>query len=254
MMVSINLGITALAIYSIGSYQVPILGIIRSSVGDVIFPEMSERNIKSRESGLELWRKVNILYCSMSFPLFCIFFFHARDFIELLFTNQYTQAVPIFRIYLVLMIRQCFEMSSPLRSINKNNYFILSHGLAMAVNISLLAVLFSLMGITGPAVAYVISDCVMMLYLSLKILKCYKIGLNKLLYWDKLLKIFITSLIALPVLFLSPMMHIAPIFKMGITASLYLSVYVYIIKYMDIEEVNRLTTQILQKLHLTSNA
>jgi O-antigen/teichoic acid export membrane protein len=124
--ISINLGVNFLALYTIGSYQMPILGIIRSSVTDVIFPEMVQRNKADLLEGLKLWQKKNFVSCFITFPVFIVLFFYAEVFIKVLFTESYLAATPIFRIYLFFMVRQCFEMSSPLRSLNKNKPFILN--------------------------------------------------------------------------------------------------------------------------------
>lgn len=60
--ISANLGASALAIYAIGSQNIPIINIVRQSVSNVIFPEMAQRTRKNPLEALQLWKKTNVLY------------------------------------------------------------------------------------------------------------------------------------------------------------------------------------------------
>ena len=70
-------------------------------------------------------------------------------FVTTLFTDQYVAAVPIFRIFLLIMLRQCFEMSTPLRAMNENRYFMIGNLVAILVNAGFI---FATFDDLGPAV------------------------------------------------------------------------------------------------------
>jgi O-antigen/teichoic acid export membrane protein len=76
--ISVNLGVHFLALYTIGSYKLPIVGIIRSSVRDVIFPEMVKRNINDPRLGLKLWQKKKCDRLFFHFPYLCNLFLLCR--------------------------------------------------------------------------------------------------------------------------------------------------------------------------------
>lgn len=247
--ISVNLGVTFLALYTIGSYQVPILNIIRGSVGHVIFPEMVQRNLKDPLQGLKLWQKTNVISCCVSFPIFVILFFYADIFIKTLFTNTYIEAIPIFRIYLFLMLRQCFEMSSPLRSLNKNKPFILANIFTVAVNLVLMFTLFKLIGLLGPALAFIFSDLAQALYLAILVLKVYKIRIKDLQMWEKVFKIAGVAIICFPTLLLGQLFHINEIFRALVFSVCYLTIYAFIIYFIKFEEIAVIVFHIKEKIN-----
>ena len=89
------------ALYSIGSYNLPFLGIITSSVSNIMVPELSRcQKEGNNERMLTIWqgalRKSNLLL----FPSFAFFFVLADTFIVFFFTEQYQASIPIFRVSL----------------------------------------------------------------------------------------------------------------------------------------------------------
>jgi O-antigen/teichoic acid export membrane protein len=93
---SMTLGPSALAVYTIGAYQIPIMGVVRSATGDILFPDMVQRGQVSPMAGLSLWNRANVLYRFVVFLFFTLLFFYADTFVTTLFTDQYVAAVPIF--------------------------------------------------------------------------------------------------------------------------------------------------------------
>jgi len=245
--ISVNLGVTFLAIYTIGSYQVPIVGIVRSSVGDVIFPEVVQRNLKDLRQGLRLWQKKNLISCFISFPLFVIFFFYADIVIKTLFTKTYIEAIPLFKINMFFMVRQCFEMSIPLRSINKNKHFIMANSFVLGLNILLMFPLFKLLGYLGPALAFLFSDVAQALYLAVLILKFYKIKIKDLQMWGKVFKISGVALICLPILFLGQLFAINEIFRAIFFSICYLTIYAFGMYFLRFEEVDLILLHIKKR-------
>lgn len=251
--ISIHLGVTFLAIYVIGSYQVPVLNIIKSSVSDVIFPEITQRNDQDLNSGLELWRKANVVYCALIFPLFVVFFFYADIIIKLMFTETYSDAIPIFRVYLILMVRRCFEMSVPIRSLNKNKYFLLVNAAQMVVNVGLLFLLYKIFGIIGPALALVLSDIFQAICLSGLVMRFYKVTITQLLKWRTVFKITLASLLSFPVLLFSEAVTKLGVFSVLLASMVYLIMYAWIMSYFKIEEVNLIWVYCKNKLVKSRN-
>ncbi len=153
--ISIKLGVERLALYRIGGQQIPVMGIVRSSVMDVLFPEMAQIGDTER---LHLWRRANVVFCFIVFPVYAVFFCYAHIFIEKLFTADYLAAVPLFRIYLTLMVIQSFEMGTPLRAINQNKYFIFGSVLGLSINIGLILLLFRPVGFMAPALSFIVAE------------------------------------------------------------------------------------------------
>ena len=248
--ISANLGASALAIYAIGSQNIPIINIVRQSVSNVIFPEMAQRTRKNPLEALQLWKKTNVLYLFLISPVFIIFFFYADVWVNTLFTKSYAEAIPLFRIYLILMLRKCFEMGSPLRAMNKNKYFVFGNILSLAVNVVALYILFKIVGFYGPAIAYVVTEISLALFLAIKILPTYKIKLSEMLQWKKIFIIFSVSLFGFPIFYLGSFTQINSIVNAIVFSCIYSITYLYVLKRIKIIEVDIFMNKILRPLKL----
>lgn len=245
--ISLKMGVEKLALYSIGSHQLPVINIVRTSVMDVLFPEMAQRDESAR---LDLWRRANVLFCALIFPVYVLCFYFAGTLIRVLFTSEYLQAVSLFRVYLSIMLLQCFEMGTPLRAVNKNFYFILGSALSLAVNIGFILVFFSRLGFLTPGFAYILSELSAAIYLGAMILALYKLNLDRLFLWGKIARIVISCTVVIPILFAEKLLRMNAVVEALILASLYVISYLVVIRCMHIEEIELLLNKIRGKLHL----
>lgn len=243
-----SLGIEHLALYSIGSYQVPIVGIVRGSIGDVIFSEVCGRCKKNKESALELWKKTNVLYYAIIFPVFIVFFYFSKDFILVCFTEKYIESIIIFKIYMLLILKECFETGIPIRTLNKNKFYVYGNLIALFLNIILMIILSRFFVFAGPAIAYVISDTIIYVYFSVKILSLYNIDIKELFYWKKIYLISISGIVILPILFLDNFLTISIIAKDIIISSIFIIIYFNIIIRLNISEINFVYNIIRKKI------
>jgi O-antigen/teichoic acid export membrane protein len=104
------------AIYANGAREIPLIGIITSSVSVVIMAEMAEKcKAGEKHKALELFRKAALLCACFLLPAMCFLMFYADDFIRIMFTDKYADSVLPFRIYLLLL---------PVRIVNYGAAFI----------------------------------------------------------------------------------------------------------------------------------
>ncbi|RJQ87508.1 MAG: polysaccharide biosynthesis protein [Desulfobacteraceae bacterium] len=251
--ISANLGASALAIYAIGSQNIPILNIISQSVTYVIFPEMAQRTRKDPLLALNLWNQSNVLYVFLLVPCFFILLVYADVLINTLFTDTYSAAIPLFRIYLVLLLRRCFEVGAPLRAMNKNKYFVVSNSFSLAVNIVLLYVLYKMIGFYGPAIAFVTAEVALAVFLAFKIVSTYNIAFADLFHWKKIGLITALSVAVMPILLLRYLFDLNPIAAAVIFSSIYVAVYLAILRKLNIDEVDFFMTKILEKFKIPWN-
>jgi len=247
-LISARMGAEALALFSIGCTQVPVMAIVRQSLSDVVFPELVERNKKDTAAGIRLWKKANVMYCFFVFPLFTVLLFFAEPLIEFAFTAEYLPAAPVFRIYLLLMVRQCFEMGSPLRALNQNKHFVMGNVLALALNLGLIVVLFKYIGFLGPAIAFVAADVGMALYLGFRIIKGYEISMSRLFYWKKILTIAGCCILPLPVLLTGPYLPLSGIQSAAVLGAVFFVAYYTLIRLVKVEEVETLWARLTRRL------
>ena len=249
--ISINLGPASLAIYAIGSQNLPFFNIVRNSVSNVIFPEMAIKIKNHPIEALKLWQKNNVLYFFLMSPLFLILMFFADSLIKVMFTEKYISAVPLFRIYLILLLRKCFEMSMPIRAMNKNRVFIFANLLYLATNIGLIYVLFNLMGFLGPAIAAVSSEIIQSVYLSNKVMSIYNIKFSNLLEWRKLLKIALISITGIPILGVAILFMPHNLIVIIVASIVYFLIYILVFRKFRLVEVDILMSKLLYKLKIT---
>lgn len=244
LIISIKLGVESLALYSIGGQQVPIINIVRSSVMDVLFPEMAQLGDGDR---VHLWQRANVVFCFAVFPVYAVFFYHAPTFIETLFTKEYLAAVPLFRIYLTIIVLQCFEVGTPLRAINQNKYAIYAGVFDIAANIGLILLLFSSVGFVLPAVAFIIGEFLASAYLAAKIMHFYRIPLGGLFLWRKLVIIACCAALALPVLAAGSFVPMNPVAKAVVFSAAYLLAYYLLVRRFKIDEVGLLVGKLANR-------
>jgi O-antigen/teichoic acid export membrane protein len=245
LVISIKMGVERLALYSIGSQQIPILGIVQSSIMDVLFPEMTQRDATER---LGLWQRANVVFCFIAFPVYVVFFYYATVFIETLFTKQYLAAVPLFRIYLGLMLLYCFDTGAPLRAINQNKYFILGGLSSLVVNVGLILALFQYVGFVTPAISRLLGALVGNIYCGSRILRFYDVNLRTIFQWRKVGTIILCSVVALPALVVSRWVTMNAVLKAVSFSILYLIVYYAAMRRFKIDEVEILVGKVTSRL------
>ena len=184
-----SLGIEALAVYIIGSRYLPIINLVRSTVVDTILPDIIERGKKGDAPAILLWQKANVILTIIIFPCFVIGEVFANEIISFLFTRTYIDAASIFRLYLILMMLQTFELTLPIRYKNKNVHIIISGSIRFSCNVILLFIFAKSIGLIGPALAAIISGVFECLYLGFAIYYIYNMRISEILLWKKQLKV-----------------------------------------------------------------
>jgi O-antigen/teichoic acid export membrane protein len=246
--ISIKMGVESLALYSIGGQQVPVINIVRSSVMDVLFPEMAQLGDEDR---VHLWQRANVVFWLAVVPVYIVFFFFARTFIETLFTRDYLAAVPLFRIYLTIILLQCFEVGTMLRAINENKYSIYAGVFDVAANIGLLLLLFTPIGFVLPAIAFIVGEFIASAYLAAKIMHFYRIPLRGLFLWRKLAVIAARAVFALPVLVAGSFVPMNPVARAVAFSLIYFLAYYLLVRRARIEEADLLVEKARKLLKRT---
>ena len=145
------------------------------------------------------------------------------------------------------MLKECFETGMPIRIVNKNKFYVYAYNYALIINGVLLLVLNNFFQFIGPAIAYIISDSFVYLYLGIKVLKIYQIKLVDLFYWKKIFYIFLSSFLLVPLLFIGECFKINDFIKIPIFSILYFIFYFLILINIDIEEFQVVYKKILIK-------
>jgi O-antigen/teichoic acid export membrane protein len=124
----------------------------------------------------------------------------AEPIVRLLFTDAYVAAVPYFQVFLLLMVRQCFQFSTPLRSVADNASFAHANLIALLINVGLIITLMPKFGLWGPTLGLVIGQSWTSIYLGKRVLTRYGLPLSELCQWGKLGLALAASLAAIAAL------------------------------------------------------
>jgi O-antigen/teichoic acid export membrane protein len=220
-----QLGPVPLAIYTTAAYQVPLVNIVQGALADVIFPDMVKRSKRDPALGLLLWKRAQVLIFAAICPAWVLLTYWAEPIVRLLFTDAYVAAVPYFQVFLLLMVRQCFQFSTPLRSVEDNASFAHANLIALVINAGLVITLMPKFGLWGPTLGLVIGQTWTSIYLGKRVLTRYGLPLSELCQWGKLGLALAASLAAIAALHASQLY--LPHTPAGMLAGLALFAVVY---------------------------
>lgn len=145
------------AIYSIGCFQLPLVGILGDSVGSVLIPRVSSlQSTGSISEIVSLTMKAMRGLAAVYAPLFAFMFVAANQFIGVLFP-RYLASVPIFRINLLMVLLGIVAVDPIVRAFKTERFWMLKMNITLLV--ALIGALFlgiTRFGLTGAIACVVI--------------------------------------------------------------------------------------------------
>lgn len=91
------------AIYSIGAIELPVVGMIGASIMQKIFPDLVSSYSKGKvQEAKKLWLSTTLKSTRITLPIVLLMMIISGPLIEILFTQKYVDAVPIFQTYLLV--------------------------------------------------------------------------------------------------------------------------------------------------------
>ena len=94
-----------MAIYAVGCFELPLLGMLYESIAAVLLPRMSQLQMQDKKREMiELAARASEKLALVYFPVYAYFLVVAEDLITTLFTKTYLASVPIFLINITLLL------------------------------------------------------------------------------------------------------------------------------------------------------
>ncbi len=114
------------AIYAVGCFQLPLVGILSESICSVMIPRVSllQKQGERREI-IELMARVMRKLAAIYFPLYVFLMVVGREFITVLFTDRYLASWPIFAINLTMLPLSILVLDPIMRAYAEQRYFLL---------------------------------------------------------------------------------------------------------------------------------
>jgi O-antigen/teichoic acid export membrane protein len=175
------LGPIALAQYTIGRFGEPIVTTVRNSISSVVLPEMVRKDRQSRESPLSLWKRATVINTLFLFPVVVLVARYAGPLVVTVFGPNYHQAVLVMQLYMLVVIRECFDFAPALRAINRTRPLVESNVAALITCGLALLVLVPAAGVAGAMVALIIASLVDVSWLGWRTMKAYGVSAGEIL-------------------------------------------------------------------------
>jgi O-antigen/teichoic acid export membrane protein len=197
------LGPVALARYSIGKYGEPIVATVRNSLSSVVLPEMVRREGGQSDTSLGLWKRATAICALLMFPIVPVVVRYAEPLIATLFGEDYRAGAIVMQLYMLVLIRECFDFSPALRA--KGSTAPLVHGTLAGLVAAAVVVLplVAYAGIAGAMISFVVGSFVEAIWLAVTMMALYRVSAGNLLPWMSIIKIAAATAIASVVLMTS---------------------------------------------------
>jgi O-antigen/teichoic acid export membrane protein len=131
--VSNHFGPVLFAVYSIGTLQLPLMGLLQEATNSVLIARVSflEKRGEHREIVLLLARAARKL-AAVYLPVYIFLMVAGREFIRVLFTSRFADSWPIFAVNLTLLPLGIVLLDPLFRAYERERYFLLRLRLVLA--------------------------------------------------------------------------------------------------------------------------
>ena len=194
------LGPVSLAQFAIGKYGEPVVTTVRNSLTAVILPEMVRRQERQPQSSLALWKKATVINAIMLFPVAVLVARYADPLIDVAFGAAYHPAALVMQLYMLVVIRECFDFSPLVRSAGKTSGLIYASLLGLLSGAVALWFLIPAAGIAGAMGAFVIASWVEAVCLAVVACRLSKVSVAELVPWSGIGRIALAATVSCVVL------------------------------------------------------
>ena len=160
------LGAAHLAQYVIGLYGEPVITTMRNSISSVLLPEMVRRETTDPDQSIGLWRHAVVINCIVMFPIAIVCLRYADVLVNTAFGPAYAPAALVLQLFMLVVVRECFDLTLPFRARGKSVSFVRSGLTGLAVNAILLFLLVPRVGIVGAVLALIGGSVCEAIYLA----------------------------------------------------------------------------------------
>ncbi len=153
------------AVYAVGAREVPVVPLVISSITIVLQQRFTELHREGRTPEiLHAWRAAMRKQALLVLPLAALLCLLAEPFITGLYSERYRDSVPVFRVYLGLLVLRIAAWPMVLVATGETRALLRGSLLALLVNVAVSVALVRPLGLLGPAVGAVAGPALAALY------------------------------------------------------------------------------------------
>jgi O-antigen/teichoic acid export membrane protein len=167
LVVSRTFGPAIFAIYVVGAFEIPLFGILQSSVSAVLLPKLAALQEKGDwEAIRNVWRDAVRRMGNIVLPLAAVLVVFSREIVVAIFGKDYSESAVIFAIFALLAPIRSVSFGLMLRASGRSQYDALGAGAFLVSSIVLCITFGAYFGYVGVAVGMVMSVVFVALLLS----------------------------------------------------------------------------------------
>ncbi len=177
------------AVYSCGAMEIPLVGMVTSSVTNAIMPNMVVLgNEKRFKELIELWKIATQKCALVIFPAFAILVVCAYDLMVVMYGKGYKDAAWPFMIYLFMLPIRVAVYGAVLRAIGRTKPVAIAAGLALITNVAVSLVLViegqgTMLAFVGPSIGTVAGTISAFLYMMYAIATNFSVSFKTIMPW-----------------------------------------------------------------------
>ena len=184
-------------LYSIAAVFTPLQTLIRITVNQVIQPELSRMQANDDLAGIkELGRRSNLAVALLLFPSIAFIGLWAEDILAVLFTNRYSGAAPVVRIYLLVMAIESMDIAMILMAMRQGRFLMIVDAIALPVAIGSAFLGAHLFGMAGAAAGGVVGALVAQMIIYPKYGELSETRFGMIQDWSAIGRVVLASAIA----------------------------------------------------------
>jgi hypothetical protein len=148
--------------------------------------KMAEVATRGDGAPLRLWHDTTVKLASLMLPLAALLFLSARAVIIVLFTKTYIAAIPILRVWCLMVVPSAFAVDGVLRAHAQTRFLLVMNVVRLVVIVGLVGWLISVFGIVGAVLATLVGTVVVKTMAIAQIARVMNVGLSDVLPWKRL--------------------------------------------------------------------
>jgi len=147
-------------------------------------------------SAIALWQKATVVNTIMLFPIVVLVARYAEPLVTMVFGVKYASAALVMQLYMLIVIRECFDFAPALRAVNRTRPLVESNVASLLACTAAMFLLIPLAGLAGAMLAFVIASYVDVVWLGWRTRQAYGVGLAVLVPWRSIAKTALAAAIA----------------------------------------------------------
>lgn len=240
LVVAKTLGAVPFAQYEVGRAGNPVIVALRGSITGVVLPEMVRRGRGSRDASLALWRRSIVVNAIVLFPVVVLILCYARPVIAVVFGKSYLAAAIVLKIYMLVVVRECFDFSPAVRALGQTRPIVESNVLSVCACAALLAALVPIAGLAGAMTAVALSTLVDAGWLAYRTTAAYQLTLGELIPWSGVGKTAAAAMLAGAILPVFPWMRALGFGGLVLASAAYLLIFSLLVLAFRVPEAQTL--------------